>query len=77
MASESNAPGPSWFKRRRYNVLHHEDNETVSAMTNGELDTGSDDEIDLEIDEESASERSSYVQPDSESEREVLTGVKL
>jgi hypothetical protein len=71
MVSDSNAPGSSGLKRRRYKVSRDEDNEAVSAMVNEELDMDSDDEIDLEIDGEGASERSSYEQPDSESERDT------
>jgi hypothetical protein len=46
MASDSNAPRPSGLKRQRYNVLHDEYNEAVSAVVNEELDMGSYDEID-------------------------------
>jgi hypothetical protein len=45
-------------------------------MVNEELDMGSDDEIDLEIDGESASESSSYEQPDSDSKRDA-TGTNI
>jgi hypothetical protein len=40
-------------------------------MVNEERDMDSDDEIDLEIDGESASKSSSYEQPDSESKRDT------
>jgi hypothetical protein len=49
MALRSSKPGPSGFKKRKYNPLFDADKETISDMLREELDIDSDDEMELEI----------------------------
>jgi hypothetical protein len=49
MVSCSSKPGPSGFKKRKYNPLCDEDEEGISVMVNEELNIDSDDEMDLKI----------------------------
>lgn len=42
MTSHSNKPGPSRFKKQKYNPLCDEDEEAISDMVNEEIDIDSD-----------------------------------
>jgi hypothetical protein len=59
MASHYIKPGPSCFKKRKYNPFYDEDEEAISDMVNEESDIDSDDEMDLEIVGETVSEEPS------------------
>jgi hypothetical protein len=50
---------PSRMKKRKYNPACAEDEESISDMLSEELDIASDDEMNLENKEQSASEESS------------------
>jgi hypothetical protein len=62
--------GPSGFKEWKYNPLCHANEESISNMLNEELDIGFD-ELDLEIEAETAIEESSNEVSESESESET------
>jgi hypothetical protein len=70
MASRSGKPGPSGFRKRKYNPLC-DDEEAISDMVNEERDIDSDDEVDLEIEGETVSEELSNEKSESESESET------
>lgn len=68
MTSHSNKPGPSRFKKQKYNPLCDEDEEAISDMVNEEIDIDSDEQMDLAVEGETASEELSNKKSESESE---------
>jgi hypothetical protein len=69
----SSEPRPSGLVKLIYNSLCDVDEESVSDILNEELDIDSVDEINLEIEGETASEESSNKMSESESETSVVT----
>jgi diacylglycerol kinase family enzyme len=59
-------PCPSQLKKLIYNHLYDEDEESISYMLNEKLDIDSDDEMNLEIEGETASEESNDEMSESE-----------
>jgi hypothetical protein len=57
-----------WIEKTIYNPLCDVTEESISDMLNDELDIGSDDQMDLEIEVETASEKSGNEMSKSESE---------
>jgi predicted CopG family antitoxin len=70
MASCSSKPGPSGFKKRKYNPLCDMDEESISDMLN-ELNIDPDEEMDLEIEGETTSEELNNEKSESERVKQV------
>jgi hypothetical protein len=66
MASCSSKPGPSGFEIRKYIPLCDVDEESISDMLNEELNIDPDEEMDLEIEGETASEELNNKKSESE-----------
>jgi hypothetical protein len=71
MALHSSKPGPSGFRKQKYNTSYDAEEASVSYMLNKELDIDSDDEMDLEIEGETVSEGSNNEMLESENESET------
>jgi hypothetical protein len=71
MTSCFSRPGPSGYRKQKYNPLCDVDEEAISVMVNEELDIDSDDEMDLDIKGDTVTAESSNKKSESESENET------